>query len=366
MLSAQAKTIEFENTINSISSILKIDDSAVDGFCSDLAQDEDADSFISSAAYYLFTGRRGLWVYRHYTGAVVPFCWHPNVNGQILVFPSCKKQNDFEAVQTLLSLLPTPPKGVHLARIKEEHLHLLNVTPRMRAPSFFYPIEETELDWRYPAHVVSTEQVMKLEGHDYMLVRNRLRQAYKKTLSVAVFDPSYLEEIKDLVYRWALLHASTHQGIVNLIAPYFALFDLLQQQHLGLKGLVFYVDGQVQAISAWDVSNVKKRAANLFINLCNISFKGLSEFMIQETARFLFEKEQVHYLNLGGSEMATLNRYKKKFMPVYSQKLMTLNVIRRSNLPYQVVTNSERVVTYQATKCAWSTSLNDMKEIIGA
>jgi hypothetical protein len=76
----------WEQQVESLEQVERVGPDALDRLCALLKPENDIDSYVTSPTYYLFTGRKGRWIYRD-GEAFVPFCWHPNVAGQVLVFP---------------------------------------------------------------------------------------------------------------------------------------------------------------------------------------------------------------------------------------------------------------------------------------
>ena len=235
------------------------------------------------------------------------------MDGQILVFPPRGEKN-YAALTALLDEAPSPPAGLLLARFKAEDVFHLKS---------FAPVEEQVLDWRYPVRVLSTKNMVEMHGHDYMLIRNRVKQTKKYPLEVAPLSLAHIPEIENLSYRWANKQAEKPEELIDLVNPYRETLRLLKHKTLKLDGLVFIVEGQIQATTMWDVSNPYSKTANLFMNLCNINYRGLSEFSIKATAEKLLAKG-VNLLNLGGSETSGLDHYKNKFVPQFSVELYSL------------------------------------------
>jgi hypothetical protein len=160
-------------------------------------------------------------------------------------------------------------------------------------------------------------------GHEYMLIRNRVRQTKKYLVDIYPLSSEHIPEIEALAYRWANRQAEAPDELIDLVSPYKKTLHLLNYEKLGLDGLVFVIENQIQAVTIWDVSNPQHKMANLYMNLCNVTYRGLSEFSIKATAAKLCE-DGVPLLNLGGSETAGLDNYKNKFAPVLSINLCSL------------------------------------------
>lgn len=341
MLPAYMRELDFEDWLEQSEYVERVTDANIHRFVKLLASEEDCDSYGVSPSYYAFTGRRGLWLY-HYDGTYLPICWHPNVDGQMLVFPPRGKKN-YSAITSLLDEAPVPPCGFLLARFKPQEVSQLKTLYAFIRRVSFKPIEEEVLDWKYPARILSTLNTAQMLGHEYMLIRNRVRQTHKYSLDVKPLSVEHVPEIETLALRWANKQAENPDELIDLVTPYKETLRLLKSKKLGLDGLVFIAEGQIQAVTMWDISNPIHKVGNLYMNLCNVTYRGLSEFSIQATASKLCA-DGISLLNLGGSETAGLDRYKNKFVPVLSVNLCSLeasidkaNIIKVPDAPNELM-----------------------------
>lgn len=285
---------------------------------------DDNDSYLTSLNYYLYTGRKGLWLYKN-GGQFVIVCWHPNIQNKILLFlHNC--QNNQAILHELLGFIPQPSNGILVARNpsddnEDRSSYLLN-----RRKITMCNIEEKALDWQYPVHILSTSSVAGLIGSKYMNIRNRIRQLKNYKIEALPFDAlHHSRAIENLFHRWAQKSAIDPTEYENLYAPYESLLMRSIADPSLLSGLMIFVDGALHAVGLWDVSNASSKTANLFINLCSTDFKGLSELLIHKCCQILAVQD-IERLNLGGSETARLDAYKRKFQPVISIALNSIEV----------------------------------------
>jgi hypothetical protein len=291
-----------------------------------LGKEKDLDSYVTSPVYYALTGRKGLWLYQD-GNTYVPICWHPNVEGQILIFPP-RGENNNKILQKLLTEMPIPPAGIRMARIKKEDvvapfLCAINA-PLGRSVSLSH-VEETVLDWRFPVRTLSTERVKNMSGADFMKARNHLKQLEKHKTKVVPLSPFYDEQIIEFANRWASNRTRDPQEIKELVSPYIEAMDLVGDEAFRLGGHIFFVNDQVEAVTMWELPNNSLQIANAWVSLCNTSCKGLSEFVMKTTAEALWE-HGVPYINYGGSETKGLDDYKNKYVPAYSLDLCSIDV----------------------------------------
>lgn len=274
------------------------------------------DSYLTSPTYYLFTGRNGLWL-SNQQNIVNLIAHHPNIPDRLIVYPD---PENGEISQSLLNILPCMPEGIQTGRVKKND-QTIRISPAWRNT------EENVLDWKFPVRILSTQDTASCSGHQYMYIRNRLRQLKHHKISVQPLNAILHSKImENLLHRWVSHYAKSQADYNNLYAPYEYLFSLSMEEKSGLNGLMFFVDGTLEALSLWDVSNQNHPCANLFVNICNTHIRGLSEYLVVKTCETLAQNN-VSYLNLGGSEWSGLDHFKKKFVPTQSVDLCTYEYI---------------------------------------
>ncbi|MDD4616001.1 MAG: phosphatidylglycerol lysyltransferase domain-containing protein [Alphaproteobacteria bacterium] len=289
-----------------------------------LASCEDSDSYLTSPIYYSFTGRNGLWAYEK-DGAFVLACWHPNIQGQILVFPQLVK-SEVDLIGDLLSSIPEPPGGVRIARSKSAGVAELRDMYFDNRHVSLNKCKEDVLDWRYPVRILSTSHVAALSGHNFMRIRNHIRQLKRHFVETAPFDAiSHSRALENLLHRWTNHNATSRSEYELLYAPYETLFSHGIDKSSGLSGQMIFVDGKLQAVGLWDVSNNHRKTANVYVNFCNTEIPGLSEFSMVQCCGTL-HNQGIEYVNLGGSETENLDAYKRKFAPAITIDLCSVDV----------------------------------------
>ena len=288
-----------------------------------LASCEDEDSYLTSPTYYSFTGRYGLWVYEK-DNAFVFACWHPNVPGQILIFPQLVKTKT-DLVVDLLSVIPEPAGGVSIARVKSANMTEIKFIHSGGRHLVLEKREENVLDWKFPVRILSTDHVASLSGHKFMKIRNHIRQLKKHSVEAIPFDSiKHSRALENLLHRWADYNAENRTEYDLLYAPYETLFSQSLENPLGLSGQMIFVDGQLQSAGLWDVSNNCRKTANVYVNFCNTEIGGLSELSMIKCCETLHD-QGIAYVNLGGSETESLDSYKRKFNPTISIDLCTVD-----------------------------------------
>lgn len=292
---------------------------------------ENRDSFLTSANYYMFTGRRGLWLYRR-EGLYLCVCWHPNSIGKLLVFvPS---EDNFPLVAEFLENMPDPIDDIIVARVGDDRIQEI-LTASMSKTLTISKEQEQVLDWTYPVHILSTSRLLDLSGKDFMYIRNRLHQMDKVKVSVSAFDAvHHSRALEGLLHRWAKRNAATSLEYENLYEPYDRLFSWALNKQAGLSGVLVFVDDQLEAVGLWDISNTMHKTANLYVNLCNVTIKGLSEYLIVQCCEQL-KSDNIEFINLGGSESKGLDHFKCKFRPEMSLDLSSILISMSSKTAQQ-------------------------------
>ena len=286
-----------------------------------LSTENDADSYLTSPTYYAFTGRHGLWIYQE-GQSFIPFCWHPNVAGQILIFPQRGTPNS-SLLQNFLHKIPEPPKGLRIARVKNgTDLQL----PEIEQSVIFAPVIENVLDWKFPVRVLSTERVMNISGPGFKRVRNHVNRIKSKNVWAKSLHEVSRPLLNDFIHAWAIDNASSVSDAEELVALYQKILAMSDKHALNLNGFVVLIDERIEALNIWDISNVDIRIANRFVNLCNTSFRGLADYSLQQAAERL-HRQGIQYLNVGGAETASLDQFKSKFMPAYSIEMHSIDIV---------------------------------------
>jgi len=291
-----------------------------------LKEETDLDSFLVSPFYYAFTGRKGLWIYTD-DESYVPLCWHPNQPGTILIFPGRGKA-PLQAFKKLIDEIPPPPNGMRVARLKSSEIGLWSNVCKFAYKTAV--VEETILDWTYPIRVLSTEIAGKMLGGHFAKTRNHMKQLQKQNLIIEDFNCNDTEKIVEFIESWARVHASEESEIQEWIGPYQDILKLAKMD-FGIKGFVFYINGNVEALTLWEELPGDSKTANVWVTLSNISYNALSDFIIKTTAESLYCKG-IRYLNLGGSETKSLDNFKNKFLPAYSLDLVSMDLLERDHL----------------------------------
>ena len=289
--------------------------------CSAIPQNRmiEYDSYMFSPVYYLFTGRFGGWMYLDEDGVCDCILKHPNKSGAGIVLPAFDTNNGvlrLSVSQDIVRALHDqyPNVDISLGRVPESHgTEIDNIS--------FHPVTETLLDWLYPTRILSTSDVYHLRGKGFQQVRQRLNQLNTADLSTGCIQIKRdRQELLDVVYDWACQYGNTGYSYDDLTGPCNALLELMQNTDLKLYGQKILFRGRIKAFCIYEIAN--NTIANEFAITADKNIAGLSEYQIYDMCRQL-HVAGIKYVNLGGSETAGLDRFKKKFAPAISHKLQT-------------------------------------------
>jgi hypothetical protein len=289
------------------------------------------DSYLTSPLYYGFTGRNGLWLFK-FAETFCFICRHPNLPRNLIVFPQLHDCG-VDIVLELLKIIPAPVAGLSVGRVERGSLFESSRRVADGRTIDLQRVQESYLDWMYPAHILSTKLTGEQKGSEFQQLRRVTRSVSALNCRIEPFDPvSHSRQMENLLHRWVARNARDPEEYASLYAPYEALFSLSLEKAASVNGLMIFVENQLQAIGLWDVSNSDRKTANMFINLCDVSISGLAHFLIVKSAQVLAEKG-IDYINLGGSETEGLDTFKRRLRPVKSVAMDTIEISIRDQKP---------------------------------
>ncbi len=316
--------ILWEQSVEAIKNVERISLEKSAYFSNLLRNESDADSYLTSMSYYFFTGRKGLWIYKN-GESFIPFCWHPNVPDQVLVFPQ-RGRSCPGLLDEFLSKVPMPPAGISLVRVKES----IDAVPSIKAIGslgsvVLSPVVEPVLDWKYPVRVLSTKTVSAMNGPEFRYIRNRVKQIERADGKIAAMKDVPVLFLEEFIRRWAGSNTEFYTEEDEMFSLYQKIISFRDKAELGVDGFVVFINGEIEALTMWDTSNAGTPIANRFVNLCDTTYGGLADFCTVSLARKL-GAQGIEYLNIGGAETESLDQFKRKFQPAYSLKLHSVEV----------------------------------------
>ncbi len=277
------------------------------------------DYFSISSAYYLMTGRKGLWIYGNEETFLVA-ARHPNKKQEsILLFPPIGK-SPIRLIQSALSDKMLSKGEVQLARIENEDMHLVM---KLQLHGFSPPEAEKILDWTYPVHIISTEQVIEHIGSAYRNFRSHINRAIRKGYTSKIIDiKSDKKDLLEIVHNWANDGKKPEFTYEDLVTPTIEVIRLMEDDILSLDGVIIYDKNTPIGFWIWEETGQEK---NIAASLVRISIGGNSsaEFAGLKMCERLKEKG-ISKVCLGGSETKSLDDFKRKMVPIDSIELKTM------------------------------------------
>ncbi|MCP4394489.1 MAG: hypothetical protein GY804_09530 [Alphaproteobacteria bacterium] len=289
------------------------------------------DSYSLSPAYYAMTGRKGVRIYSDTDTAIV-YCKHPNVENKVLIFPEIGKGG---LLNDLIEEMPLPKNGIQLARVPKTQTEGLikELSVKFSSDITFKEVPEYAQDWLYPVHVLSTKLVSELKGGDFRNPRRRFNKinrehtirldARKKLRKSDVFL------VNDFVKRWSDNFNGTKEELESWLSYVHFMIDLYEKKQHGLGcAMVHCDDNNIQSLSFFEKPIVKGQPANYLASLYNREIKGISEFSHWFVCKNLYDMG-IDKVNIGGSESEGLDVFKRKFNPIESKHLSTIEVVKK-------------------------------------
>lgn len=286
------------------------------------------DSYVISVPYYLLTGRKGASLYtRGHSSLVV--CKHPHIEGRLMVFPEIGAA-DGTLTCRVLEALESPPNGIQLARYTDKDFcHLIEAGERLSHNKKYelHEVEEHVMDWKYPVHILNTEQVATLKGNAFDKIRNKYNKASTHLEVLPLTDTKANAIMRSSLMFWvgSMIYTGKETGH-DLMEFYTTLFKQIEATPEMYGGFVALSEGAPAGFTIWD--KPAAGIANGIASLNHLKIKGMSEFQTI-TACSMLRAEGVLKYNIGGSETEGLNRHKLEYRPEQSIQLHSYEVVKK-------------------------------------
>ncbi len=287
-----------------------------DMLCASLQDIQNNDSYATSAAYYLMTCRKGLWLYKQ-DQQLILFGWHPNITGQILIFNPLQTAAT-NLLRDFINALPFPPGGCMIARVQN------------KSAIIGQPMQEEVLDWVYPVQTLSTNDVTEHKGTRFRDLRKNLYRADSSKISLSPLQEheTYMDALT-LITGWSESREDKNYRLDDLSDPQVYILNLMRLYPASFDGFTVYSEGDIVGVCAWELSN--HETITSFVSVSRPDMRGLSDYIIYQMCQSL-QMQGVPKVCIGGSESAGLDAFKRKFNPVESLPLYSLNVVKKSLL----------------------------------
>lgn len=280
------------------------------------------DTYVNSPLYYMLTGRRGAWVYRSGRQCLI-VCRHPHLDRCLMVFPELGRDPDYALTARILTKLGATGLDVRLSRYSQENIDTLahQLTKRNSSAAIGITVcGEEIMDWKYPVRILDTRRVASMEGASFAKIRNKCRRAAGDVIVSPLRGEDMIRPLRATLRFWEGNMILERKDTEDMSELYAALFDLMSDRKTEIEGLYSQRGRRPVGFSLWERSALG--VANLFVNLCDTSITGLSDFQLVSSCRHLVE-QGVDHLNMGGSELESLDAFKAKFQPIKSISILS-------------------------------------------
>jgi len=279
------------------------------------------DTYTNSASYFAMTGRKGLWLYGDEKTAMV-IARHPNDPEQLLFFPPIGL--DPVGLIQAARFDPEIPAGkIRLARVAPEDSQL---SSRLQVNHIGTEKDEDVLDWRYPVHILGTEDVSEHKGSKFRDFRKNINKALARGLrSEHISMKHHVLKAIGICKQWSERRVSQSFFLEDLLEPTKKALELLEQKAMAMDGLVIYEGSAPISYIIWEETNPVLGMANSISGM-SIKQKGTDEFAMLEMCKEL-SKKGYKRVCIGGSESEGLDAFKRKMCPVQSIPLYSLRII---------------------------------------
>ena len=282
------------------------------------------DSYRTSLAYYMLTGRKGSKVYTDGQAYVV-VSKHPHIEDRLLLFPEINGNGSLSL--RILSDMVIPKNGIQLARYSQEDLNQLQLAARYTPSNMkvdLIQMDETIMDWEYPVHILDTSITAALEGKSFQQVRTKFNGVADRLTIIPLDAEDAIRSMRAAVMFWAgaMIYAGKESGH-SLTELYDVLIKMIQLKPEMFNGFVTMDGKEPAGFTIWD--KPVDGTVNAIAGLSRRSIKGMSEFQTITACRIL-EKEGIRGYNMGGSETSELDHHKRKYLPRTSLKLSSYDV----------------------------------------
>jgi len=317
----------WEERVESIPGVLRYDTATLPYLSKTLRRFASDDNYLTCAGYHAFTGRNGLWAYAR-GRAMVLFACNPAQTDQIIFFPQLGEPFPHLALE-LMEMLPPPSGGYRIARVPAEQADFTAAILNRKSRKFnFTPETETILDWTYPVHTIDTAAVVEAAGRRFKSFRQHLNTIDTARIQIVPLDAhSDVPELMGVIGPWAESKADICPPDI-MIDVYVSFLRVMRMAALGIKGIKYYMDGELVAFDAWAMPGSGSRTANSFAGFSKTKMRGFSEFQHYTFCRLMLA-EGVERACLGGSEAEGLDHFKRKMNPVHSLDLTSIAVKAR-------------------------------------
>lgn len=272
------------------------------------------DPFLKSIAYFVLTGRKGLWIFRN-NFSFTFICHHPNLSNTVLIFPPIGKHPEI-LIQQALNCRFFNKKKIQLSRLCPKSI---SYAKKLEKDGIGKIDDEYVLDWLYPVHILSTQKIIRRNGKEFNSFRGHVNRAVRNGYT---FEPIRIEEHEEklliILDQWVNTTKKSGYTRDDLEGPTRFLIECFKTKSININGIVVF-DVNKRPLGFWilDISN-KQYAISLV--RVSVGQNGAAEFGALKTCEHL-DHMKIPYICTGGSETESLDKFKRKMCPVESIEL---------------------------------------------
>lgn len=289
---------------------------------------EGMESLSFSYGYHLLTGRHGAWLYSDGQSFIV-VCIHPNRHKQILIYPPIGKTAS-RLLNSFFKEIPIPPGKAQMARVQSRNGYSLALSKRITNHSemeYAHVNDEHVLDWLYPVQIFSTAKATEKSGKDLHSVRKECRKLDLNSIEFLPFQGTENHILNVVGHKYASVFLDKNKNFAltyeELMASMVEVMRLCSKNQDIFNMRVTWYKGKPEGYVVWE--RLSTRTANALWFLYNREIRGLSYTQMVKTCEHL-KNEGVEIVNFGGSETEGLNMFKRKFKPVQTIPLKSIDL----------------------------------------
>jgi len=270
------------------------------------------DSYLDCALYYIVTLRAGGWMIEA-NGNLLFAGLHPHDESVVLLFPERSQNATFQTTWELLKSGFFGAKKISLARFPDKETQAFS----RHTGVFLESHVDRDMDWVFPIHVLNTADAAAMQGSKFVKIRNKVRRARTAVRRIETVDHQPHAVLQDAYSLWCERMRHIAGASFDGAAEYYAAsIDLLRRHPHSMQGIAA-LDEEDRVVGATFWSTPRSGRSNLYINVCEPSIVGLSDYLLTEACAVAGRQGTV-LLNLGGSEIGSLNEFKQKYDPAHS------------------------------------------------
>lgn len=280
------------------------------------------DTMAHSAAYFLHTGRRGLYLVRDKNSSAFVAA-HPNIEKTFLVLPAGGNPAQ-ELWRDICQKISDGGWNVSLGRVPDT---LVRGVDTLRA---FKLVTEQTLDWRYPVTIIDNRKLSNLDGSEYSQYRRKVRRA-KRRGAISIVNqtsPMYAKleaPVKRMVEEWAqAVSAIKNFNVEHLVSSNLSAYRLGLSAKAQMEFRIYVSGIDVIGFCASELPATGSTANG--IAMCvDRGWVGCSEFMYWSEASEIL-RQGYDFYNINGSETKSLDEFRSKLRPADKVSLHTFKL----------------------------------------